>query len=912
MRAAHSFGRAQVAAWLFLLVCLQPLFSVVQSGAWRGAEERYGKWRSPSGRLSSAVAPLDKGMPDAEVLPVWERFQQEALGPLNIFWQRRWGTPEAIYGPMADVSAEMDDPVRAARHFLARQAALFKLRSIDELQLIKVSESVGGIHVFFQQTYRGLPVHRSMMGIHINRAGQIHAVVNSYVPNVYLASTRPRWDSESAYDRMLAELAQRTQTVTLRAEPRRALVVYVVNGVAHLAWQITVPAWEPLGTWEAFWDAHTGQRLSPLVDRNEYVDGTGRVFITNAVVATGDNTLSDQNDSPSAVPDSAYSTVTLLDLDGSGFLNGPFVNTGPTSNRVNRADNDFTDLNRGDAGFEEVEAYWAIDDAQRYIQSLGVLSAANYSIGVDVHGLSADNSFYSGFGNGQGEITMGDGGVDDAEDGEIIWHEYGHAILDNQVPNIDQNFDGMGEGFGDYWAATLSTRHPSADHAQYDPAVGEWDATFYNPGNPPFLRRVDTSAHYPEDRSSDPHVTGMIWSAALWDIHQTIGRETADQIFLEGNFLLPPSPTLPEAAQAMLEADQNINGGANNQAMVDVFEARGLVTIEVQSPNGGENWIIGSDQTITWKSRGLGGNVNIELSRDNGTTFEMLFADTPNDGSETWTVTGPETNQALLRITSVDHPTVDDVSDSVFSISQPPPASITVTVPNGGEDWQIGSNQTIQWTSTGKTGLIQNVKIELSRDGGSTFEVLFSSTANDGSETWTVTGPATTQALIRITDTSDASVNDTSDASFTISEPPPPPPPGGCAATAAVAGTPQETDTLTLLYRFRDEVLARTPRGKRYIEQFYQFSPEAVSLLSFDPALLVQTQRKLERYKPVIQALVDVGEVKVRRSDLEQIDELLQAFAINASPSFRAVLDRLRRDLRDPDVQREFGVHVKP
>lgn len=67
------------------------------------------------------------------------------------------------------------------------------------------------------------------------------------------------------------------------------------------------------------------------------------------------------------------------------------------------------------------------------------------------------------------------------------------------IPPGPNNNHGMGEGWGDYWAATNSVRHPSANHAQYDPAVGEWDAVSYNPGNPPFLRRVDTAAHYPED-----------------------------------------------------------------------------------------------------------------------------------------------------------------------------------------------------------------------------------------------------------------------------------------------------------------------------------------------------------------------------------------------------------------------------
>ena len=44
-----------------------------------------------------------------------------------------------------------------------------------------------------------------------------------------------------------------------------------------------------------------------------------------------------------------------------------------------------------------------------------------------------DNSFYI---PRQDTISLGSGGVDDAEDAEVTWHEYGHAIQDDQVPRF--------------------------------------------------------------------------------------------------------------------------------------------------------------------------------------------------------------------------------------------------------------------------------------------------------------------------------------------------------------------------------------------------------------------------------------------------------------------------------------------
>jgi parallel beta-helix repeat protein len=92
-------------------------------------------------------------------------------------------------------------------------------------------------------------------------------------------------------------------------------------------------------------------------------------------------------------------------------------------------------------------------------------------------------------------------------------------------------------------------------------------------------------------------------------------------------------------------------------------------------------------------------------------------------------------------------------------------SSINVTSPNGGEDWNIGSTQTVTWVSSGVTG---DVHIAISRDGGSSWSDLVTNTANDGSEGWTVTGPATGQARIRVMSASDANVWDMSDENFVI------------------------------------------------------------------------------------------------------------------------------------------------
>jgi hypothetical protein len=188
-------------------------------------------------------------------------------------------------------------------------------------------------------------------------------------------------------------------------------------------------------------------------------------------------------------------------------------------------------------------------------------------------------------------------------------------------------------------------------------------------------------------------------------------------------------------------------------------------TITVTNPDGGEVWPVGTTQTIQWTSTGSMANVKIELSRDGGASFVTLLASTPNDGSQSWSVTGPTTTTALIRVSDAATPATADVSNGTFTISDAPPPSLTVVTPNGGELWTIGQAQEIRWTWSGLSG---NVKIELSRNAGRTWETLLANTANDGSQFWLVTGPASPSCFVRVSSVNTPSVQDRSDAVFTI------------------------------------------------------------------------------------------------------------------------------------------------
>ena len=90
------------------------------------------------------------------------------------------------------------------------------------------------------------------------------------------------------------------------------------------------------------------------------------------------------------------------------------------------------------------------------------------------------------------------------------------------------------------------------------------------------------------------------------------------------------------------------------------------------------------------------------------------------------------------------------------------PATITVTAPDGGESWTVGTQQTISWTSTGG---LATVDLEYSINAGSSWSSIAAGEANDGSYLWTVPNDPSVESRVRI---SSGAITDSSNADFRI------------------------------------------------------------------------------------------------------------------------------------------------
>jgi FlgD Ig-like domain/Fungalysin metallopeptidase (M36) len=350
-----------------------------------------------------------------------------------------------------------------------------------------------------------------------------------------------------------------------------------------LGYLVRLPLDSPRGDWAGIVDAVSGEVVH-LADDARYATATGRVFHPNPVVTLQNITLRDLDDADQAALNGAYVTVTLRDVElsqGTYKLRGPYVEvvdlSQPSIDPPEPTDSLFF-FTRSQEEFEAVNGYYHVDRAQRYIQSLGFTgerSVAAIRLKIDVHALdNTDNSLYT---PSQKSIQFGDGCVDDAEDADVIYHEYGHAIQDDQVDGwgfIGQGLTparSLGEGFGDYWSSSMASQIGGGfDEAQ----VFDWDR---NPGSPCWAgRRVDANFTMADYSQTDIYKNGMIWSRALWDIRAATGAAIADRLVIESHFGLDPNTTFEQNATSLAMADVTLYGGAHIPSILDAFADRGI------------------------------------------------------------------------------------------------------------------------------------------------------------------------------------------------------------------------------------------------------------------------------------------------------------------------------------------------
>ena len=193
--------------------------------------------------------------------------------------------------------------------------------------------------------------------------------------------------------------------------------------------------------------------------------------------------------------------------------------------------------------------------------------------------------------------------------------------------------------------------------------------------------------------------------------------------------------------------------------------------ITLTSPATGVDWAVGDSAPITWTTDGfINENLTLQYSLNGGTNYYAIASGEGNDGTYTWTV--PDVTSETTKIKIIDASSNYGGSQVIglsglFNIIATP--TITVTAPNGEEEYVLGDTLPFTWTSQGLQ--VENVKIEISSDNFvSAIQTVIASTPNDGSYNWVIPDSALSGAAIkaRISMVGNSSVNDVSGANFRI------------------------------------------------------------------------------------------------------------------------------------------------
>lgn len=308
-----------------------------------------------------------------------------------------------------------------------------------------------------------------------------------------------------------------------------------------------------------------------------------RVFnpdpLTKLQVAYGGSYV-DNNDNADPWFVNAYDTMQIMatfDTDSQKFyLENPWVIIddfdSPFMPVVSRTDPQFI-YNRNEAGFEQCNIVYHITYFHDYISSLGYDTLMDLQVQVDAQGLfGGDNSAFNRNG-GSPTLNFGTGGMDDAEDADVVIHEYCHGISwsANGNTTFSAERSGLDEGLADYFATSYSR--------QINPF--NWQKVFNWDGNNGAWqgRTATTSTLYP---TTGIYKIGEVWNAAMSGIYTDLGSIITDKLMLEALHFLTNTSTLPEAAKYVLLADTLLFGGIHTTTICTRFTNQNILNTQCQ------------------------------------------------------------------------------------------------------------------------------------------------------------------------------------------------------------------------------------------------------------------------------------------------------------------------------------------
>ncbi len=193
-----------------------------------------------------------------------------------------------------------------------------------------------------------------------------------------------------------------------------------------------------------------------------------------------------------------------------------------------------------------------------------------------------------------------------------------------------------------------------------------------------------------------------------------------------------------------------------------LFTIKGIRLI---NPLGGENYLVGQSVNIKWDYITTE-KINILFSSNNGFNWVTIASNVKtSDSSYLWTVPNTATDNGFISIVDINNSSFSDSNVIPFKIQG---NGIVLLSPIGGEELISGTPTIIRWTSVNSLKL----NINISYDKGHSWSLIADSIpSSSGSFQWFVADTSSTEALIKLVDSYNNSIKDSSKSTFRIKRP---------------------------------------------------------------------------------------------------------------------------------------------
>lgn len=475
----------------------------------------------------------------------------------------------------------------------AASVAIFLKDKLDNLQdkhagiqLSYAKSSPGGSHYTFTQTWMGVPVYSSDVMVNVNRNNEVYSIYDdSYDMSVWSVDVSPfDYERVPAFAAYLSAVDMKDATKSVQ----QVIAYDEATDTPQLCYQVELRQQGRLRYVLVARDRILYERDGAMYRRAAAPDTlvTGMVFrpdpLTTAhTVYYGsymghDSAYQNYNDVDTpqlnlqrvAVPFVANYQAGTFSLQSRYVQMQSLGGGAPPVTSLTPAFN----YTRSQNGFLDVMVYYHINTIRQYIHDLG-FDMADTLVTPDAHAFAADNSYFTQ----PQSIMYGTGGVPDAQDADVVVHEYTHFLSFNANHSNQSGSSqrqSIDEGLCDYNASSYSASIDTFGWYR----MFSWDGhnEYWNG------RFVNDYTIYPM-QPNYPGLNGIykysvIWSSALMQIWFDLGRGTTDSLVYETMYGLASNITLADAAHQLILADSTLYGGKYHCIIVRDLRDHGLAS----------------------------------------------------------------------------------------------------------------------------------------------------------------------------------------------------------------------------------------------------------------------------------------------------------------------------------------------